>query len=74
MAALALGAHSSGDSVTEKYVIPASHYYDDFFSAWRCAEEGEDCKCNGKVVYAVMTQGPGITLADLEATAGTVVK
>ena len=70
----ALAAHSKGDSVTAKYVVPDTHYYPDYYNAWRCALDGEDCVCDGKVVFAKLTVGPGVTLADLEATAGTVVK
>lgn len=68
---VALGAHSSGDSVTENYVVPDNHYYDDVYNAYRCALEGETCECDGKVVYAKMTEGPGITVTDLEAISGT---
>ena len=69
-------AHSNTKSGTNlrPYKPSADDWYSDKYLAWRCALEGGTCSCDGKVLYAKMLTGPGITLAKLEAEVSTVPK
>ena len=67
------GAHSNQEQALEEYIVPDNHFYDEVYSAWRCALEGEDCECDGPVVYAVMTDEPGVTFEDVVALPGSVL-